>query len=255
MAARRDLLIVAGGLGAITLAAWAYQVRMALNMQALPGGEVSWQWTPGAVFMTFVMWAVMMVAMMLPTAVPFVSTYSKLAGARAAGMSPVSGTIWFVTGYTLAWTLFGAGATLLQMLLQQYGLLSPSMSITSTSLSGAVLLAAGIYQFTPMKLACARHCRTPAGFFIARWRDGPRGALAMGTRHGVYCVGCCWMLMTIMFVAGIMSLAWMLILTAVMLTEKLPAVGERFGHAVGGVAIVAGIALIAVACLERRAIP
>ena len=246
-------MIVAGGLAAITLAAWAYQVRMALNMQALAVDGVSWQWTPGAVIMTFVMWVVMMIAMMLPTAMPFVTAYAKLAAARAASMSPLSGTVSFIAGYTLAWALFSAGATLLQIVLDRGGLLSASMAIASPWLGGAVLLAAGFYQFSPMKLACARHCRTPVGFFIARWRDGPRGALAMGTRHGIYCVGCCWLLMAIMFVVGIMSLAWMMILTAVMLTEKLPAIGERVGRAAGLAAIAAGGMFIAAAYLHRFA--
>ena len=213
---RRDLLFVAGGLGAISLSAWAYQFWMAQAMTMAAGP--SWQWTPAAVFMTFLMWAVMMLAMMLPTALPFVAAYSTLSRARAPTMSPSGGTVAFVGGYVLAWSMFSIGATMLQVLLDQSGMLSPSMGIASTWLGGAVLLLAGIYQFTPMKAACARHCRTPIGFFMARWRDGPLGALSMGARHGAYCVGCCWLLMVTMFVVGVMSLAWMLILTAVMLT-------------------------------------
>jgi predicted metal-binding membrane protein len=218
---------------------------MSLQMQAMADSVPSWQWTPGAVFATFLMWAVMMVAMMLPTALPFIRTYWQLAGARRAGASRTSGTIAFVFGYLVAWTVFSAAATLLQILLHQRGLLSPNMAISGTALSGVVALGAGIYQFTPMKLACAHKCRTPIGFFVARWRDGPGGAIAVGIEHGAYCVGCCWMLMATMFVAGIMSLAWMAILTAIMLIEKLPSIGERFGRAMGWIGIAAGITLIA----------
>ncbi len=218
---------------------------MSLQMQALADSVPSWQWTPGAVFATFLMWAVMMVAMMLPTAVPFIRTYWHLAGARTTSSSSTSGTMAFVFGYLVAWAGFSAAATLLQILLHQRGLLSPNMAISDTGLSGVVALGAGIYQFTPMKSACAHKCRTPIGFFVARWRDGPGGAIAVGIEHGVYCVGCCWLLMATMFVAGIMSLAWMAILTAIMLIEKLPSVGERLGGAMGWIGIAAGIALIA----------
>ncbi|MBI3371987.1 MAG: DUF2182 domain-containing protein [Betaproteobacteria bacterium] len=244
MEARRDFVIVGSGLAAVIVVSWAWQVRMSLQMQELAQGVPSWQWTPGAILATFFMWATMMVAMMLPTALPFIRTYWGLAGARSSQASRTSGTIAFVSGYLIAWAVFSAAATLLQILLHQRGLLSPNMSIAGTGLSGVVALAAGIYQFTPMKTACARKCRTPIGFFVARWRDGVGGAIAVGIEHGLYCVGCCWLLMATMFVAGVMSLAWMAMLTAIMLIEKLPSVGERFGGAIGWIGIAAGIALI-----------
>ena len=243
--ARRNLLIVGGGLVAVVLACWAWQVDMSLQMQATANGAPSWQWTPGAIAATFLMWCAMMVAMMLPTAAPYIWTYWNLAGSRTAHTSQTSGTIAFVVGYLVAWALFSAAATLLQIVLDERGLLSPNMMIAGTGVSGAVALAAGIYQFTPMKRACAHQCRTPIGFFAARWRDGAGGALAVGIEHGMYCVGCCWVLMATLFVAGIMSLAWMAILTAVMLIEKLPSIGERFGRAMGWAGIAVGIVLIA----------
>ena len=217
---------------------------MALQMDALANSVPAWQWTPGAILATFFMWCVMMVAMMLPTALPFIWTYWNLAGSRTTSVSRMAGTLAFVCGYLVAWVVFSAATTLLQILLDSRGLLSPTLALAGAGVSGAVVLAAGVYQFTPMKLACAHKCRTPIGFFMARWRDGAGGAMALGIEHGVYCVGCCWMLMAIMFVVGIMSLAWMAILTAIMLVEKLPSIGERFGRAIGLTGIAAGIYLI-----------
>lgn len=251
--ARRDLLVVTGALGAITLAAWAWQLRMAFDMAAAAPGEPAWPWTAGAVAMTFAMWVVMMVAMMLPSALPFMLGYGRLAAARTASMSASAGMVSFVSGYILSWALFSVGATALQALLHRGGLLSPSMAITHTGLSAAVLLVAGLYQFTPMKRACARFCRTPVGFFIAHWRDGPLGALRMGARHGLHCVGCCWLLMAIMFVVGVMNITWMMILAAVMLIEKLPHFGGRLERVVGAAAIAAGGYLVAASLLERLA--
>ena len=245
LGSRRDLVIVGGGLAAVVLASWTWQVYMAMLMGAPVSGAPVWQWTPVAIFATFLMWSVMMVAMMLPTALPFIWTYWKLAESRTTRIPRAGGTIAFVGGYVAAWTAFSAAATLLQILLDQRGLLSPTMAIADPAVSGAIALGAGIYQFTPMKLACAYKCRTPIGFFVARWRDGAGGAMLLGIGHGLYCIGCCWMLMATMFVAGIMSLAWMAILTAIMLVEKLPSIGERFGRAMGWIGIAAGIALIA----------
>ena len=245
LAARRNLVIVGGGLAAVVLAAWAWQVNMSLQMQAAANSASAWQWTPGVIVATVLMWCVMMVAMMLPTATPFIWTYWNLAGNRSTHTSRTGGTIAFVFGYLVAWTIFSAIATALQMLLDERGLLSPNMAIVATGLSGVVVLAAGVYQFTPMKSACAHKCRTPIGFFMARWRDGAGGATAVGIAHGAYCIGCCWMLMATMFVMGVMSLAWMAILTAIMLVEKLPSMGERFGRILGWIGIATGIALIA----------
>lgn len=191
------------------------------------------------------MWTVMMIVMMLPTAVPFVWTYWRLAAARAARTPRIGATFSFVAGYLLPWAAFSLGATMLLILLDRGGELSPSMAIRSANLSGALMLAVGVYQFTPLKDACARNCRTPIGFFIARWRDGSRGAVAMGIKHGIYCVGCCWLLMAIMFVVGVMNLTWMAILTAVVLIKKLPRIGPRLGKAVGWMAVAAGISLLA----------
>lgn len=244
MAARRSFPLVGGGLAALILAAWAVQVRMSAQMDGGGGTFAAWQWTPGAVAATWFMWVVMMIAMMLPTAMPFIWTYWSLSGARAGIRARNTGTIAFVSGYLAAWGAFGAAATLLQVVLNQLDLLSPNMAIAANGLSGAVVLSAGIYQFTPMKSICANKCRTPFGFLVARWRDGAGGAFVIGAEHGVYCVGCCWLLMATLFVAGVMSLAWMAVLTAIVLVEKLPAVGEKFGKAVGCLGIVAGIALI-----------
>ena len=166
----------------------------------------------------------------------------------------ISRSAMFVAGYLASWTAVGLVAFGVLAAARTAGLDTLSDAQVARLVVAPVAFAGALYQATPLKRACLRHCRGPLSFFMEHWRQGPRGALTMGARHGAYCVGCCWMLMAIMFVVGIMSLAWMLILTAVMLTEKLPAVGERFGRAVGGIAIVAGILFIAVAYLQRLAI-
>lgn len=244
MAARRSFQLVGVGLAALILAAWAVQVRMFARMDGGGGTVAAWQWTPGAVAATWFMWVVMMIAMMLPTAMPFIWTYWSLSGARAGIRARNTGTFAFISGYLAAWGAFSAAATLLQVVLHQLDLLSPNMAIAANGLGGAVVLSAGIYQFTPLKSICANKCRTPFGFLVARWRDGPGGAFVIGAEHGVYCVGCCWLLMATLFVAGVMSLAWMAVLTAIVLIEKLPAAGEKFGRAVGCLGIAVGIGLI-----------
>ncbi len=215
-----------------------------MQMNGMEGTMAAWQWTPGAVAATYFMWTVMMVAMMLPTALPFIWTYWNLSGARSGDGARTGGTVAFVTGYLAAWGAFSAVATLVQIVLHQLGLLSPSMAIAANGLSGALVLGAGLYQFTRAKAVCANKCRTPLGFLMARWRDGPGGAFLVGAEHGAYCVGCCWLLMATLFVAGVMSLAWMAVLTAIVLIEKLPAAGERFGRAMGFLGIGVGLFLV-----------
>jgi len=228
-----------GGLGALTALAWLYLVRMPMSPQdlgglgarmlsALPSRWADWP-------LTFLMWAVMMVAMMVPSASPMVMAYARIASAR--GARPAVRVWSFVAGYIAMWTLFSVVATASQIALQQLALATP--------LVGAIILAvAGIYQLTPLKQACLGRCQSSIGFLMTHWRDGASGPFRMGLQHGAFCVGCCWMLMALLFVVGVMNLAWVAAISAFVLLEK----STRWGNAiskVSGVALIAGAIAIA----------
>ena len=186
----------------------------------------------------FIMWVVMMAAMMLPTAMPMVSVFGTLNRRRGeAGRTAA-----FVAGYLALWTAFAAAATAAQWTLQTKGFLSPMIVSMSPVLSAALLVIAGLFQFTPLKHACLRACRAPLGFLLTDWRDGLWGAVRMGVRHGLYCLGCCWALMALLFVGGAMNLLWIVALTLVVATEKIAPKGEILARALGALMIGAGAA-------------
>jgi predicted metal-binding membrane protein len=197
-------------------------------------------WSARDLAFTFAMWAVMMVAMMVPSASPLILLH--LGTQRRQGSTghatPATGA--FVLGYLLVWTGFSAVATFLQWGLERLALLSPMMVGTSDVFGGTVLAAAGIYQLTPIKEACLRHCRSPVGFIMHHWRPGTRGALVMGLHHGLYCIGCCWLLMALLFVGGVMNLVWIAALSVLVLLEKLLPGGELLARATGGALLAAG---------------
>jgi predicted metal-binding membrane protein len=195
-----------------------------------------WSWANWLA--VFIMWAVMMAAMMLPTAMPMVSVFGNLNRRR----SEAGRTVAFVTGYLALWTAFAAAATAAQWALQAKGLLSPMIVSMSPALSAALLMIAGVFQFTPLKQACLRTCRSPLGFLLTDWRDGISGAARMGVRHGVYCLGCCWALMALLFVGGVMNLLWIAALTLLVAMEKLAPKGELLAKALGALMIGAGAA-------------
>ena len=161
------------------------------------------------------MWAVMMVAMMLPSASPMLLLYGSVARRSATGSSAASRQIYaLAAGYLVVWGVFSLGATALQRLLAGLLLISPMMEVTNPVVSAALLLTAGVYQLTPIKLACLRSCQSPLGFLMSRWRNGLTGAFRMGLEHGALCVGCCWALMLLLFAGGVMNLAVIAALTA-----------------------------------------
>ena len=165
-------------------------------------------WYAGDTVLTFLMWATMMVAMMTPSATPMILTFAGIKRQRQPDQTSLPGVMTFMLGYLIAWSLFSTIATLVQWGLQTAALLSDGMMIGNTLLSGMVLIIAGLYQFTPLKNTCLSHCRTPLGFLMNEWQEGLRGSLRMGLRHGVYCVGCCWLLMALLFGVGVMNLLW-----------------------------------------------
>jgi predicted metal-binding membrane protein len=239
------------GLTVITLAAWMYVVatarRMAApsmaSMDAMTGMQ---PWTATEFISILAMWAVMMVAMMLPTAAPMTLMYAAVARKAAAQHNPLAPTFVFVSGYIAMWTIFSLAATVAQHALDQAALLSPMMVARSAAFGAAALIAAGVYQLTPLKNACLRNCRTPAHFLSRYWRTGNLGAFRMGLRLGAYCVGCCWILMALLFVGGVMNLLWIAAISIFILLEKTIPFGEVGARFAGAAMIVAGTLSLAV---------
>ena len=202
------------------------------------------RWDVTRVALTFAMWWVMMLGMMLPSAAPMILTFATLnRNRRSRGQTYVPTAI-FVLGYLLAWGAFSVAATVAQWALDNVALLSPMLTIASPRIGGSMLILIGLYQFTPWKHTCLRHCRSPFAFLLNRWRDGPGGALQMGIEHGAWCLGCCWVLMALLFVAGVMNLLWVAALAVFVLAEKLLPGGPWIARA-GGLAIVGfGVSLL-----------
>ena len=251
---RRDRAIVLAGLAGVTALAWLYLVVMAAGMgggMAMGDGGGAAMAMPqirpwGAVdfVLMFLMWAIMMVGMMVPSAAPMVLLYARVARQRVERAGPFTPTGAFVMGYIAVWAGFSLGATGLQWALERAALLSPMLVSTSPILGGLLLIAAGVYQWTPLKHACLDHCRSPLHFVMAHWRPGVGGAFRMGLEHGAFCVGCCWFLMGLLFVAGVMNLLWIAAIAAFVLLEKVAPQGARVGRASGVLLVLAGAALL-----------
>jgi predicted metal-binding membrane protein len=242
---KRDRLIVLGGLAAITALAWAYTGYLAWSMDCMHMAMPHMQtWSVTELVLLFVMWAVMMVAMMVPSAAPMILMYTTINRRRRDQQQPYVPTAVFLGGYLLVWAGFSILTTLAQWGLHSTALLSPMMVSTSPLLGGLVLLAAGSFQWTPLKYTCLAHCRSPLGFLMTDWREGRRGALIMGLRHGMYCVGCCWFLMALLFVAGVMNLLWVAAIAAFVLVEKVVPRGDLVGRVAGGVLVLAGLVML-----------
>jgi predicted metal-binding membrane protein len=233
----------------IVTLAWGYllyldhQMMQDMEQAAMPAGmdmPMTRAWTGAEIFFAFVMWIVMMAGMMAPSAMPIVLLFAG-AHARRGKSSLRLMTLMFVAGYALVWAGFSALAALAQWALHDAGLLSPSMAAPDARISGAVLCAAGAWQFTPLKRACLLHCRSPLGFFMTHWREGKLGALQMGVRHGAYCLGCCWAAMLVLFVVGVMNLVWVAALALFVLLEKVGPAGMLASRVAGAAMIAAGI--------------
>jgi len=240
---RRDRIAILAGLGGAALLAWVYLVAIAAGMDEMPaGGEMLGMraWTALDFALMFLMWAVMMVGMMVPSAAPMVLIYAAVARKALRQGTPVAPTSAFVCGYIAIWTAFSLGATAAQFALDRAALLSPMMVTTSPALGGALLIAAGVYQLTPFKEACLRHCRAPARFIAEHWRPGRAGAWRMGIEHGAYCLGCCWILMGLLFLGGVMNLLWIAAIAVFVWLEKGLPLGAGGGRLAGVAMIGAG---------------
>jgi predicted metal-binding membrane protein len=246
---KRDRTIVLAGVAGLSALAWAYLLALAWRMphremamaMAMPHMQA---WEATEVLLTWVMWAVMMVAMMTPSAAPMILMFATVNRRRRGQQGPFVPTTVFLLGYLLVWGGFSVVATLAQWGLHTAALLSPMMVSTSPMLGGLLLLAAGIFQWTPLKSTCLTQCRSPLGFLMTEWREGAWGALLMGLRHGRYCVGCCWVLMALLFVAGVMNLLWVAAIAAFVLVEKVLPRGELVGRVVGSMLMLAGLVLL-----------
>ena len=245
---RRDRIVVLSGLALITALSWAYVSSVASGMQsmememAMPRMQEPWGASEFA--LTFVMWAVMMVAMMTPSAAPMILIFAGVNRRRKKQQAPYVPTSVFLVGYLVVWGAFSVLATSAQWGLHTVSLLSPTMESTSPVLGGVLLLVAGIYQWTPLKHACLSKCRSPLGFVLNEWREGRRGAFLMGLKHGAYCTGCCWFLMALLFVAGVMNLVWVAAIAGFVLLEKVAPAGKRMGQAAGVLLAAGGVALL-----------
>ena len=249
---KRDRVVVMAALGVIAGLAWAYIGYLALDMRRMDGGAMGVDaamprleaWNLVDLAMVFVMWSVMMVAMMLPAVSNMLLAFATINRRRRERQEPFVATAVFLCGYLLVWVGFSAVATLIQWGLQSAALLSPMMVGTSPVLGGALLIAAGVFQWTPIKDVCLAHCRSPMGFILSDWREGTGGAVLMGLHHGAFCVGCCWVLMSLLFVAGVMNLLWVAAITVFVVIEKLTPRGDVVGRITGGILVVAGLVLL-----------
>jgi predicted metal-binding membrane protein len=237
--------VAAAGLVAMIVASWAWIAPMARDMYGPMTGLSAWMmtadWDLSHLLLLWLMWAVMMAAMMLPSAMPLLLLYDKVLRRRQTAGVAALNVYAMAAGYLLAWAAFSVGATALQRALSRLAVLDPMMEMPGASAVGVTLLLAGAYQLTPWKGACLRQCRSPLAFVMQRWRPGARGALAMGLEHGAWCLGCCWALMLLLFAGGVMNLTVIVGLTAIVLVEKLAPMGAQFGRALGAGMIAAGV--------------
>jgi len=237
---RRDRAVAGAAMLVLALLAWLYLFRMAAvpghGMAGLtmdPAMPMPRAWSAREVVLTFVMWAVMMVAMMIPAASPMVLTFATINRRRAASGAATVPTAVFLAGYLVVWSAFSLGAALAQWGLQRAAVLAPSSLTVTPVVGGLLLVLAGAYQLTPLKSACLARCQSPLGFILTEWREGTRGAFVMGLRHGAFCLGCCWALMTLLFVAGVMNLLWVAAIAALVLLEKLVPWGRAVSWVTG----------------------
>jgi predicted metal-binding membrane protein len=275
---KRDRLVVLAGLVIIALLAWLFTANFALQMNTPPAAtsdintshasgmdmtsnmsnmnmgdsasdmtmDTSLReltqlrvWSGTEALLMFSMWAVMMVAMMIPSATPVILLYARVVRQRINIGQPFPPTGAFFLGYVTVWIGFSALATGLQWGLEQLALLTPMLVANSAWLGGGILIIAGVYQWLPSKQVCLRHCRSPIEFLSRHWQHGTSGAFKMGLRHGVYCLGCCWALMLLLFAGGVMNLLWLAAIAIFVLLEKVAPFGQYIGRA-GAVLLIAG---------------
>ena len=247
----KDRFVVITGLFAVTGLAWTYTFYQAWDMRGASMADgrsmsmpMTASWTPGDFGLMFVMWTVMMTAMMIPSAAPMILMFGSVARKRREQARPYAPTAVFVLGYIGIWSVFALGGTLAQWGLHAATLLSP-MTMTATPLiGGTLLIAAGLFQLTPIKNICLTECRIPMSFLLLDWQEGHAGALKMGVKQGIYCLGCCWILMSLLFVLGVMNLLWIAALAVFVLIEKIAPAGEWVSRTAGALLLVWGVWMV-----------
>jgi len=244
---RRERVVIVLALAGVTAIAWLYLFFVGDDMadMAMPAMDgMPDMAMPFAAPWVFAMWWVMMLGMMLPSAAPMILMFEAVQRRQRERERPYVPTAMFVAGYLIVWGGFSVAATAAQWALQQGALLSPMLGLASSMLGGLLFILAAIYQFTPLKHACLRQCRSPFAFVLNHWRNGWGGALRMGAGHGLYCLGCCWVLMALLFAVGVMNLLWVAAIAGFVFAEKLLPGGVWVGR-IGGVAMPAfGVSLL-----------
>ncbi|EHJ91490.1 DUF2182 domain-containing protein [Vreelandella boliviensis] len=242
----RERLLTWLALMTLAILAWGYLIMHGLHMP-MPMNESMGRASNldlSLLGMATLMWSVMMVAMMLPSAGPMILTYLRINQQHERVGGAIPATWIFVSGYLAVWLAFAIAAAVMQWALHESALLSSSMGHVSSLLGGTLLMTAGVFQFSNLKQACLSKCRSPLSFLMTEWREGKTGALTMGIKHGAYCTGCCWALMLLMFVGGVMSLVWMAGLALYLLAEKLLPQAERISQISGGLLAGAGVIVL-----------
>ncbi|MDH3504514.1 MAG: DUF2182 domain-containing protein [Nitrospirota bacterium] len=247
-------MILSGLIGVIVLA-WTYVMYLWATMPVMnadvPGAIMPLHpWVPVDFVFVFLMWAVMMVGMMLPSAVPMTLLYAGMVRKAGRQSTPMAPTGAFVAGYLALWSVFSVAATVVQWGLHEAAMLSSMMVARSQVLGGGLLMVAGVYQLTPWKAVCLDHCRAPAHFIAEHWRPGVCGAFRLGLHHGAFCLGCCWALMGLLFVGGVMNVLWIAAITVFVFLEKVLPVGAwsaRVGWVAGIGLIVSGLGVLVMA--------
>jgi len=248
----RDEAIVAVALAILAILAWIYTILLSgslagLDLHNLMAMPRQGEWTSLDLALTFLMWAVMMAAMMIPSAMPMILLFTAIERRRES-TGALSRTTAFVSGYAAAWVVFSLLATLAQWGLHDAAMLSSAMGRLVPWAASLVLALAGLYQFSPLKRTCLHHCSSPLEFLTAHWRPGGEGALRMGLRHGGYCLGCCWAFMFVLFVVGVMNILWVMLIAIAVLLEKLMPGRDRLRMALGA-ALLAWSAVVATASM------
>ncbi len=248
----RDQAIIAVALAILSGLAWIYTIVLpgslaGLDLHDLMAMPRRGEWTLVDLGLTFLMWAVMMAAMMIPSAMPMILLFGAIER-RRGGAGALSRMTIFVSGYVAVWGVFSLLATLAQWGLHDVAMLSSAMGRLVPWAASVVLALAGLYQFSPLKRACLHHCSSPLEFLTAHWRPGGEGALRMGIRHGGYCLGCCWAFMFVLFVVGVMNILWVMLIAIAVLLEKLTPGRDRLRMALGA-ALLAWSAVVATASI------
>lgn len=239
-------VIILAGLGSFYLAlliaapAGSWFAMMQAFCRTLPEGA----WSFSAAAVTASMWGAMTLAMMLPSAAPMILTYAEIAETAARKSERIVSPLVIAAGYASVWLVFSLLATAMQIVLARAALLDTGITSANGIFAGAIFIGAGVYQFSALKHACLTHCQNPFPFFFTNWATTRGGVFRLGIKQGLYCLGCCWAMMLVMFAVGVMNVVWMAGLAAVMTIEKLQS-GRRFAHGVGGVLIAVGTGIAA----------